>query len=40
MWLSDLLGSIQAHAGLVAFTLVASVLFGYLLYRLVYPEGG
>jgi len=29
-----------AHAGLVSFTLIAIVLFGYLLYRMIYPEGG
>jgi hypothetical protein len=32
--------TILAHSGLVAFTLIAVVLFGYLLYRMVHPEAG
>jgi hypothetical protein len=32
--------TLLAHAGLVSFTLIAFVLFGYLLYRMIYPEGG
>lgn len=40
MSLSSLWPTILAHAGLVAFTLIAMAVFGYLLYRMVYPEAG
>ena len=40
MPLEDLWASVLAHAGLVVFTLIAFGLFGYLLYRMIYPEGG
>ena len=40
MLLEDLWSSVQVHAGLVSFTVVAVVLFGYLLYRMIYPESG
>jgi hypothetical protein len=38
--LDTIWSTLLAHSGLVAFTLIAVALFGYLLYRMVYPEGG
>jgi hypothetical protein len=40
MTLTGLWSTLLAHAGLAAFTLIATVLFAYLLYRIVHPEGG
>ncbi|HXQ94264.1 MAG TPA: hypothetical protein VN864_03735 [Thermoplasmata archaeon] len=39
MTIADIWPTLLAHAGLVSFTLIAIVLFGYLLYRIVHPEG-
>ncbi len=40
MPLQDLLSTLLAHLGLVSFTLIAVALFAYVLYRMIYPEGG